>query len=423
MSYFKKLIQFRNYPFLLFVLFLLLLNSESKADKETLYVSPQEINFGTVTVGIEKKTKILITNMKNEPVEIQEIRVSNANNFWIDDNKGDNPCGNNKILSFKEKCSIEVYFLPFEDKKYKSELKIYTSDGKKTKIKSYGRGVQTENPEIQLTFTNGDKNSYDYGYVFVGDSASEMFTIRNNGKGLLVFNREIRVSDDEHFEVDVNGGTNPCGSKLPILNPKESCTFKVYFKPEKEKTYKTELKLNSNDKENEEIKIKLYGKGTLVPVPKIELIKARENFVDTQVGKTSNLMVQINNKGNGVLEVVNMYLSNEDNFWIDVNSGTRPCKTLSPSIDPGEFCTIYIKFKPEKNKTYKTSLYIESNDTKHKKVKISVKGKGKNNISEASTSETFSNSSSGCNFGTPSVPVYLLLLLIFGIRTFLKRTK
>jgi hypothetical protein len=316
---------------------------------------------------------------------------------------------------------MEISFIPFEDKKYSSELKFYTSDDKKTKVKILGKGIQTNDPKLEIDFGEIEKDRYNFGYIFIGDTAPKMFTVRNNGKGLLVFKKPIRVSDDEHFEVDTNGGTKPCGTYQPILGRGERCTFMVYFRPEKDKNYETKLKLNTNDPEDEEIQIKLLGRGTSNPIPKIEVEKARKSFVDTQIGKESNLMIKINNKGNGTLEIIGMELSNNENFKIDTNAGIKPCKSYTPSIFPGEFCTIYVKFRPEKEKTYKTTLTIFSSDVKNKKVKISLKGKGKSNISETSNSESLSAGSTGCNFGTPVFPAYLLIPILFVLRKFKRK--
>jgi hypothetical protein len=402
--------------FYFFVLTFFIFNSNVIAE-ETLFVSPQEINFGEVKVGVEKRIKILITNTKDEPVQIQRIKFSNSQNFWVDENGGDNPCGSNKILQFREKCTMEVNFLPFEDKKYSSELKFYTSDDKKTKVKVYGEGIQIENPKLVIDFGDFNNESYDFGYIFIGDSFPKMFTIKNRGKGLLVFRKEIFVSDDEHFKIDPYKGTNPCNSLQPILAEGESCTFIVYFNPDEDKKYKTELKFYTNDPENDEVSIKMYGRGTSNPIPKIEVEKVRKDFVDTQVGQESNLMVIIKNKGNGALNIIKMELSDNENFRIDVNGGIKPCKSLTPSIYPRDFCTIYVKFNPDKEKTYKTSLKIYSTDVEDKKVKISLKGKGERNISETSNSESLTGSA-GCNFGLSAFPIYLLVPLIFIFRRF-----
>lgn len=421
MKLLKILFKSRKISFFPFVLTIFIFNFNSKADDSTLFISPQEVNFGEVTVGIEKKIKILITNTKNEPIQIQEIKLSNSENFWINENGGETPCGNNRILNFKEKCTMEIAFIPFEEKKYSSEIKFYTSDNEKTKLKLIGKGIQNNDPKLEIDFGEIDKKEYNFGYVFIGDTAPKMFTIRNNGKGFLVFKKKIRVSNEEQFEVDPNSGTNPCGTFQPILAKGQSCTFMVYFRPDKEKKYETKLKLNTNDPEDEEVVIKLRGRGTSNPIPKIEVEKARETFVDTQIGKESNLMIKISNKGNGILDIIKMELSNNENFRIDVNSGIKPCNSLTPSIFPNEFCTVYIKFRPDRDKTYKTTLTILSTDVEHKKVKISLKGKGKHNISETSNSESLSSSSAGCNFGMPTIPMYLLIPLLFLIRKFKRK--
>lgn len=71
---------------------------------------------------------------------------------------------------------------------------------------------------------------HDYGITSVGGvSAEQVFTIANRGGEDIV--PEITISDKSNYDLDLDGGPNPCGKGPRTLAPGESCTVSVRFEP------------------------------------------------------------------------------------------------------------------------------------------------------------------------------------------------
>ena len=92
-----------------------------------------------------------------------------------------------------------------------------------------------------------DPTSYDFGNVHVGSSsAPQTFTISNTGSADLHISG-MSLSDTTNYSLDVNGGTNPCGSTTPTIAPNSSCTVTVTFSPSSTGTKNATITINSDD--------------------------------------------------------------------------------------------------------------------------------------------------------------------------------
>ena len=404
--------------YLLLTIFLIAsLSLVSKA--ETLKVNPKFVNFGEIEIGNTKKAVITIKNPTDESIKIDKMELSNDVNFFLAVWGGNKPCKGNKWLKPQEECTVVIRFTPFKEKKYEEEFTIKTKGGDEITVDLEGKGVNLspDKPRIVIRPSKREGEEYNFGKVFANDRAVEVFLISNKGKHNLVFTKPIRVSDDDHFEVNPYGGNRPCNSYQPVLRKNRTCTIEVYFYPTKDKKYSTDLKLNTNDPDNKEIKIKLLGKGTYKAEPDIEIVKSKDNFPDEKIDKQAKLQISIYNYGNTMLEINEIKLKKEDDiFKLDLKGGKRPCSTEMPSIEPHDYCTVYVRFKPKEEKKYKTELIIKSNDPDDDEIKITLKGKGikKKDIMDLNLKDEFTN---GCSFGSvPSIPFYLFIPFIILIR-------
>ena len=402
------------------VLSLLFLSLISKAD--TLIITPDFVNFGEVEIGETAKKVLTIKNPTNKNIKIDNMKLSNNLNFTLNKWGGNNPCKWNRWLKPNQECTVVIRFTPFKKDKYEADFTVLTRDEDEILVELEGKGVKNSpnNPRLRVHPVRAIErtpNEYNFGKVFAGDRAVEVFVIANRSNGNLVFTKPIRVSDDEHFEVNPFGGNRPCRSYQPVLKKNWSCTIEVYFYPTKKKKYSTELKLNTNDPEHDELRYKLYGRGTYEAEPDIKIVKGMENFHDKEIGKESKFQIAIYNYGNDYLEINEMKLKTEDEvFKLDPKAGAKPCDTRNPIIEPHDYCTVYVRFIPKEEKKYETQMIIKSNDPDDKEIKITLKGKGikKADIMDLNLKDEFTN---GCSMElTPSIPFYLLIPLMIFLR-------
>jgi hypothetical protein len=105
--------------------------------------------------------------------------------------------------------------------------------------------------------------SLNFGSVKVGNSsAPSVITIANNGIGDLHISGML-LWDTVNYSLDVNGGTNPCGSITPTIAPNNSCTVTVTFSPTSTGTIDGSLAISSDDPDTPTVNVLFTGMGTL----------------------------------------------------------------------------------------------------------------------------------------------------------------
>jgi subtilisin family serine protease len=346
------------------------LRGEGLKQAPVIYSSPTNLDFGNVQVGKISEEKILtIENKGMLPLETESIEIK-SNVFLLNYKAGSNPCNSQKfVLQPKQSCTIGIRFAPNEEDNFKDDIRI-KSNAKSVKIELYGNGTRGIPPKIDIS-----TEEIDFGKVVVNQTKKQEITISNlTAKSKLIIT-DIQLSRKENFAVDFNGGTKPCGSSSFILPENSKCTIEISFVPSKDKRFKTDLNIYSNDPENNRERIKIYGEGINSPPAKMKISTQEINFGALQIGKEKTTEIKIKNMGEGSLNIYEFNLK-EGIFKILPDYGVKPCGSLNPTINPNDYCTIGIKFNPEKDKIYKTSLELKSNDAYSKEYKIYLYGEG-----------------------------------------------
>ncbi len=336
-----------------------------KVPPSKMEISFEDLDFGAVRIGNEKIKEIKIRNTGENNLNIYEIRLKNGV-FHILTDYGEKPCNTlTPTIQPADFCTIGIKFKPDRDKSFKSKLEIESNDSYSNKHKIYLYGKGTEIPEGYL---NVEKEELNFGAVGIGDEKLKELKIYNLGESNLKV-EEINLESSE-FNILVNYGTKPCNTLTPTIQPDNFCTIGIKFKPDRDKKFKSTLEIKS---ENDKEKIKLYGKGTIDKQPFIIVNETEINFDDTLINDSLIKEFKLTNIGNGDLKIYRMKTSDSKAFQLVSNYGSKPCNTLTPTIKPDKFCTVGIKFKPYKEKRFKSKLEIKSND---ETIKISVYGEG-----------------------------------------------
>ena len=117
------------------------------------------------------------------------------------------------------------------------------------------------NPDISVTPT-----PYDFGSVNVGSSSSpQTFTISNSGTADLHI-LDMTLSDTTNYSLNINGGSNPCGSTTPTIIPNSSCTVTVAFSPSSTGQKDANLTISSDDPDTPTLNVSLSGTGIIPSV-------------------------------------------------------------------------------------------------------------------------------------------------------------
>ncbi|MCF6248131.1 MAG: choice-of-anchor D domain-containing protein [Desulfobacula sp.] len=187
-------------------------------------VNPQVILFDSTDVGDKSDPEIItVKNTGSDKFYIVDIGLTgNDEDFEIinEDCEG-------SVLNGGEECTIEVVFAP-ESKGTKAAA---------LDIKMIGDGIKTEEVGLTGIATLGglleiSPSKHDFGSVDKGDSKSYVFTLKNKSDENIQV-KEIKLElDDDNFKLNLNGGSNPCGSAIFTLNPSDSCTIEISFEPD-----------------------------------------------------------------------------------------------------------------------------------------------------------------------------------------------
>ena len=213
--------------------------------QQDIGVNPTALSFGSVQSGQTKTLEVTISSNGTGNLGITDIDTSGSSMFTVDVTGGSNPCGATSVpLGAGDSCTVEVTFAPTNLAAQTGSLNI-TSNDPDTAVKQVplsGIGITLATPDIAV-----DPNTHNFGEVAIGESASQVFTITNNGNTNLVIS-EIAFSGDSAamFSVEVGGG-DPCLSLTPTITAGNSCTVNVTYAPTTGGTHNAYLDIDSND--------------------------------------------------------------------------------------------------------------------------------------------------------------------------------
>jgi len=97
--------------------------------------------------------------------------------------------------------------------------------------------------------------------------------------------------------------------------------------------------------------------------PSLQVLPASFDFgAVTTTNSPAPLEVRIKNNGTAALQVSNIALSDQINFSLISNGGSRPCASISPTIPAADSCTFQVGFQPGTDGTFTGNIQIRSND-------------------------------------------------------------
>jgi hypothetical protein len=178
-------------------------------------ITPKVLDFVSENAGdTTSARKVTVSNTGSKDLVITDVEItgSDPDHFSI----ATNSC---TVLGSGDTCYVEVIFHPLSAETKQAQLSVTSND--------------PANPvsEISLTGTGlkaivMDRGSQTFGEVFLGDSAINIWTLKNTGNAILevqqIYFQEGKT-EDFHF-ADL--------SEFPFnINPGDSVNFKVVFKP------------------------------------------------------------------------------------------------------------------------------------------------------------------------------------------------
>ncbi len=227
-------------------------------------------------------------------------------------------------------------------------------------------------PNIKLT-----PRDHDFGDVVSG-SVSTPLEINVANEGVADLNiSDMTLSDTANFSLDMDGGSNPCGNPPATIPPGQSRTVTKTFSPYSTGSFDSVLTVLSNDPDPTGNDVHASGNAVSAPVPHISVSPGNHSFGDIPTGSLSApAEITITNTGTADLAILDMSLSETTNFDLDVSGGNSPCGSTSPTISPGQNCSVAITFSPFSTGTFNALLSIDSNDSDSPTMDTPLDGNG-----------------------------------------------
>lgn len=257
----------------------------------------------------------------------------------------------------------------------------------------------------------------------VGDkSDKEKITVKNEGdERILIGDVDIVGGDKDDFDIT----NEDCEGE--ILSEGEECKIKVRFEPQSKgvklsvlkfesATYRGGLELDFNENF-----VFLAGFGT--ESTDLEVDPETHEFKNMEVGDEETVIIRLKNKGDDTIKIKDYELktlnlgkivrTKKEEFEINENGGIRPCGTMKPTLDPNEYCTIEITFKPKKHGYKLAALLFETDEEDSPVNGVVFYG----DVDKESDSDD--GILGGCSFGNvATVPLYLVIPLLMLFRRF-----
>jgi hypothetical protein len=202
---------------------------------------------------------------------------------------------------------------------------------------------------------------FHFGSVGVFATQEQIFTVENTGSQNLEIER-LYTSDPDltQFTIDTTQTSS-------IVEPGNSTTFAVSFKPTSAVSFSVYLIIESNDPDDAVITVLLdgFGFGSVSPPvinvrlgdTQIQNGMGNHNFGNVEVGKSNNVEFIIENIGAADLYVGEVTLSSGDFMQFQLVSPSTPA-----NVSPGEKTNFTIHFSPQDALPYNAEVTILSDD-------------------------------------------------------------
>ncbi|NQU05967.1 MAG: choice-of-anchor D domain-containing protein, partial [Calditrichaeota bacterium] len=204
-----------------------------------------------------------------------------------------------------------------------------------------------------------DPESLDFGEVLLGETEELMLTVLNEGRTNLRFSSNIAV-EGQYFGY---GGEDP---EFIEVQPNDRYEIPVGFWPEEIGDFEGSLTFTSNDPDEGESVVLLYGSGV---GPVIAVSPEAIDFGEVVIDQTVRQMLTITNEGNRDLTINGVEIGGEPIFLCDFEGEVV--------IQPNESYDLAVTFTPDGEADFEDMLVIHSNDLLNEAVEVQLNGVGR----------------------------------------------
>ena len=314
------------------------------AKPASIAISHDTLNYGLIPINNSKAAYFWISNLGEEPLQIQGIQ-SNDRRYVVYQNSFTVNPGYPR--------SVTVIFTPDEPDTINGLLTITSSDA--TNDTSYlhltGIGRILSAPTMVLS-----TERIEFGEVATTQRLTKSFTIHNGGEQLLEVSKIELENPNPSYSISPHSFNVPYGQYRTVY---------VTFSPQQRGGLAANINITSNDTTNQTIA--LHGTGRDPLPPNIYVSHNSIQFDSVAVSKSKSQYIWIKNTGETELNVHN--ISTEDtSFSANINSF---------KLNPGQYQYVLITFSPAMPFAYQDNLIIKSDDPDNQYKYVGLTGFGR----------------------------------------------
>ena len=315
-----------------------------------IFVSPEEIDFGTVTVGVSSTQILAIHNVGGGSLMVDSVLMDDPSGpFSVQDFGGS--------LGSDEVVEVEVSFLPTELGPAEGLIRVTSDDPDEAVVEVPVFAVDVlEAPTPAIAWS---PSSLDWGLVPSGGAVTMSVTVSSVGTA------DLELSDihlDGATSADFTLEVNPAPATLP---PSHTTQIDVVYAPSDEVADAGTLVIVNNDPDTPVVEVPLSGE--LQPAPDIELVPSQLVFGEVNIGDTVTMEAEIWSLGDVELELGTLIPTGSSEFTME----TDPSNLTLPV---GESATVRVSYTPVDMTPDTGAIEIPSNDPDEPVVTLTLAG-------------------------------------------------
>ena len=315
-----------------------------------IFVSPEEVDFGTVTVGVSSTQVLAIHNVGGGSLHVDSVVMDDpAGPFAVQDFGGS--------LGSDEVVEVEVTFLPTELGPAEGLILVTSDDPDEAVVEVPVFAVDVlEAPTPAIAWS---PSSLDWGLVPSGGAVTLSVTVSSVGTA------DLELSDihlDGNTSADFTLAVDPAPVTLP---PSHATQVDVVYAPSDEVPDSGTLVILNNDPDTPVVEIPLSGE--LQPAPDIELVPSQLVFGEVTIGVTVTMEAEIWSLGDVDLELGTLIPTGSSEFTME----TDPSNQI---LAVGESATVRVSYTPVDMNPDTGAIEIPSNDPDEPVVTLTLAG-------------------------------------------------
>jgi Domain of unknown function (DUF4082)/Abnormal spindle-like microcephaly-assoc'd, ASPM-SPD-2-Hydin len=321
---------------------------------QTGTVSPQlsesatALSFGSVTVNSPATQSLTLTSSGSSPVTVNSASISGAAFSLVGASLP-------ATLNPGQSMTLQVQFKPTATGSATGNLTISSNStsGSTAVVSLSGTGAAAVSPKLTLSAT-----TLSFGNVTMNSSATQSLTLTSSGTSAATVNSASITG----AAFSIVGATMPA-----TLNPGQSMTLQVQFKPAATGSATGNLTVSSNSTTGSTAVVSLSGTGTTAN-SKLTLSATTLSFGSVTVNSSTTQSLTLTSSGTSPVTV---------NAASITGSGfTLVGGSFPVTLNPNQSTTLQVQFKPTAAGSVTGNLTISSNSTSGSTAAVSLSGTG-----------------------------------------------